>query len=112
MWELTRRAVLGHAAKAASRVGIEGLTIGALAEELGLSKSGLFGHFKSKEALQLQALEFGIERFIDTVVKPSLATPRGEKRGRAVFERWLGRAAVRGPSRCRFVALPAGLDDQ
>ncbi len=110
--ELTRHAVLEHAAKAASRVGIEGLTIGALAGELGLSKSGLFGHFKSKEALQLQALEFGIERFIDTVVKPALATPRGEKRVRAVFERWLAWPKESGLSGCMFVALSAELDDQ
>jgi AcrR family transcriptional regulator len=110
--ELTRQAVVEHAARMASRVGIEGLTIGALADELGLSKSGLFGHFKSKEALQLQALEFGIERFIDTVVKPSLATPRGEKRVRAVFERWLGWPEFSGLSGCMFVALSAELDDQ
>lgn len=110
--ELTRQAVLGHATRMASRVGIEGLTIGALAEELGLSKSGLFGHFKSKEALQLQALEFGIERFIDAVVKPALATPRGEKRVRAVFERWLAWPKDSGLAGCMFVALAAELDDQ
>ncbi len=110
--ELTRQAVVEHAARVASQVGIEGLTIGALAGELGLSKSGLFGHFKSKEALQLQALEFGIERFIDTVVKPALATPRGEKRVRAVFERWLGWPRVSGLSGCMFVALSTELDDQ
>jgi AcrR family transcriptional regulator len=110
--ELTRQAVVEHAARMASRVGIEGLTIGALAGELGLSKSGLFGHFKSKEALQLQALEFAIERFIDTVVKPALATQRGEKRVRAVFERWLGWPKVSGLSGCLFVALSAELDDQ
>ncbi|HXB57275.1 MAG TPA: TetR/AcrR family transcriptional regulator [Vicinamibacteria bacterium] len=110
--ELTRQAVLEHAARVASRLGIEGLTIGALAEELGLSKSGLFGHFKSKEALQLQTVEFGIERFIDTVVKPALATPRGEKRVRAVFERWLAWPKDSGLSGCMFVALSAELDDQ
>ena len=87
--ELTRQAILGRAARMASRVGLEGLTIGALADELELSKSGLFAHFKSKEALQLQVLEFGIARFVDTVVRPALAAPRGEKRVRALFEHWL-----------------------
>ena len=84
--ELTRQAIVEHAARMASRIGLEGLTIGALAEELKLSKSGLFAHFKSKEALQLQALEFGIGRFVDTVVRPDLAAPRGEPRVRALFD--------------------------
>jgi len=110
--ELTRQAILEHAARMASRIGLEGLTIGALAEELQLSKSGLFAHFKSKEALQLQALEFGIERFIDTVVKPALAAPRGAKRVRALFERWLDWPKVGGLAGCMFVALATELDDQ
>ena len=110
--ELTRQAIVEHAARMASRVGIEGLTIGALADELELSKSGLFAHFKSKEALQLQVLEFGIERFVDTVVKPALATPRGEKRVRALFERWMDWPKTSGLSGCMFVALSTELDDQ
>ena len=85
--ELTRQAIVEHAARMASRIGLEGLSIGALADELDLSKSGLFAHFKSKEALQLQVLEFGIARFVETVVKPGLAG-------------------------CMFVALATELDDQ
>jgi AcrR family transcriptional regulator len=110
--ELTRQAIVEHAARMASRVGLDGLTIGALAEELELSKSGLFAHFKSKEALQLQVLEFGIERFVDTVVKPALRAPRGEKRVRAVFERWIEWPKASGLAGCMFVALAAELDDQ
>jgi AcrR family transcriptional regulator len=110
--ELTRQAILEHAARMASRIGLEGLTIGALAEELRLSKSGLFAHFKSKEALQLQVLEFGIERFVDTVVKPALAAPRGEKRVRALFERWIDWPRSSGLAGCMFVALATELDDQ
>ncbi len=109
---LTRQAILEHAARMASRVGLEGLTIGALSEELQLSKSGLFAHFKSKEALQLQVLEFGIERFVDTVVKPALAAPRGEKRVRALFERWIEWPRSSGLAGCMFVALATELDDQ
>ena len=109
---LTRQAILEHAARMASRVGLEGLTIGALSEELQLSKSGLFAHFKSKEALQLQVLEFGIERFVDTVVKPALAAPRGEKRVRALFERWIEWPRASGLAGCMFVALATELDDQ
>ena len=110
--ELTRQAIVEHAARMASRVGLEGLTIGALADDLELSKSGLFAHFNSKEALQLQVLEFGIERFVDVVVKPALAAPRGEKRGRALFERWMDWPKTSGLSGCMFVALSTELDDQ
>ncbi len=109
---LTRQAILEHAARMASRVGLEGLTIGGLSEELQLSKSGLFAHFRSKEALQLQVLEFGIERFVDTVVKPALAAPRGEKRVRALFERWIEWPRSSGLAGCMFVALATELDDQ
>lgn len=110
--ELTRQAIVEHAAKMASRIGLEGLSIGALADDLELSKSGLFAHFKSKEALQLQVLEFGIERFVDTVVKPALAAPRGEKRVRALFKRWLDWPNASGLAGCMFVALSTELDDQ
>jgi AcrR family transcriptional regulator len=110
--ELTRQAIVEHASRMASRIGLEGLTIGALAEELDLSKSGLFAHFKSKEALQLQVLEFGIGRFIDTVVKPALAAPRGEARVRALFKRWMDWPKVSGLAGCMFVALSTELDDR
>ncbi len=110
--ELTRQAILQRAARMASRVGLEGLTIGALADELELSKSGLFAHFKSKEELQLQILEFGIARFVDTVVKPALATPRGEKRVKALFEHWLEWPNTSGFAGCLFVAFATELDDQ
>jgi AcrR family transcriptional regulator len=109
---LTRQAIVEHAAQMASRLGLEGLTIGALADDLELSKSGLFAHFKSKEALQLQVLEFGVNRFIDTVVKPALAAPRGEPRVRAIFERWLDWPKASGLAGCMFVALSTELDDQ
>jgi AcrR family transcriptional regulator len=110
--ELTRQAILEHAARMASRIGLEGLTIGALADELELSKSGLFAHFKSKEALQLQVLEFGIGRFVDTVIKPALAAPRGEKRVRALFDRWMDWPKSSGLAGCMFVALATELDDR
>ena len=110
--ELTRQAIVERAAKMASRIGIEGLTIGALADELRLSKSGLFAHFKSKEALQLQVLEHGIDRFVDSVVKPALAAPRGEGRVRTLFERWLDWPRASGLAGCMFVALSTELDDQ
>jgi AcrR family transcriptional regulator len=111
--EQTRGAILDHAVKVASRVGLEGLTIGRLADELHLSKSGLFAHFESKEALQVQALERAAELFVDAVMRPALAAPRGEPRVRALFERWLKwPEVVPQPGGCIFVAAAAELDDR
>ena len=110
--ELTRQAILGDAAALASQVGLSGLTLGTLAESLKLSKSGLFAHFKSKEQLELQVLELARQRFVDTVVQPSLSQPRGEPRLRAIFENWLRWPILSGlPGGCLFVALAAELDD-
>src|SRR5262245_52618857 len=82
----TRQTILNHALGLATKVGMEGLTIGRLAEDLGMSKSGLFAHFRSKEALQVEVLRAASERFIETVTKPALTARRGETRVRAVFD--------------------------
>jgi AcrR family transcriptional regulator len=111
--ELTRQAVLEHAATVASQVGLEGLTIGRLAEDLDLSKSGLFAHFRSKEALQVQVIEYASERFVESVLRPALTAPRGEPRVRALFERWFDWPRVGGNAfGCIFVALAVELDDR
>jgi len=111
--ELTRQAILDHAVGLAARVGLGGLTIGKLADDLQLSKSGLFAHFRSKEALQIQVLEAASARFVDAVIKPALAERRGEPRLRALFERWLAWSSSHsGPWGCLFVAASIELDDQ
>jgi AcrR family transcriptional regulator len=111
--EITRQTILEHASGLASQVGLEGLTIGRLASDLELSKSGLFAHFQSKEALQLQVLEFAGNRFIEVAIRPSLALPRGEPRLRAVFHRWLEWPEFSGlPGGCFFVAAASELDDR
>jgi AcrR family transcriptional regulator len=111
--EQTRAAILDRAVQLASAVGLEGLTIGRLASEAALSKSGLFAHFASKEALQVQTLERAAERFVEVVVKPGLAARRGEPRVRELFERWLRwPAEVPQPGGCIFVAASAELDDR
>lgn len=111
--EQTREAILERALTLASRIGLEGLSIGSLAEELGLSKSGLFAHFKSKEALVVQMLERAAERYSEVVVKPALAAPPGEPRVRALFERFLRwPELVPQPGGCIFVAASIELDDQ
>jgi AcrR family transcriptional regulator len=108
----TRQAVLDEAARVASRVGLGGLTIGTLAASTQLSKSGLFAHFQSKESLQLQLLEHTRNRFIDQVIRPALAAPRGEPRLRELFRRWLAWDADALPGGCLFIAASAEFDDQ
>ena len=111
--QATRHAVLDRAVALASRVGLDGLTIGALAEDVDLSKSGLFAHFRSKEALQIQILEHAAATFVDFVVRPALAAPRGLPRVRALFERWLEwTRSGPMPGGCLFVAAATELDDQ
>ncbi|HEU5108741.1 MAG TPA: TetR/AcrR family transcriptional regulator [Micromonosporaceae bacterium] len=107
----TRDAALEQAVEIAARVGLTGLTIGSLAERMGMSKSGLFAHFRSKEALQMQVLEHARERFTDQVVRPALRTPRGEPRVRRLFEGWLA-CAREGATGYLFVTAPAEYDDQ
>lgn len=109
---LTREHILGEASALASSVGLEGLTIGALADTLDMSKSGLFAHFKSKEALQIQVLDHTARQFVETVVRPAFAEPRGERRVRALFEGWLKWGTEGLPGGCLFVAASVELDDQ
>ncbi|HKG90865.1 MAG TPA: TetR/AcrR family transcriptional regulator [Gemmatimonadaceae bacterium] len=107
----TRQAILDRALDLSSVVGLEGVSIGRLADEMELSKSGLFAHFGSKEALQIGVLEAAAERFVDIVVRPALKAPRGERRVRALLERWLEWARVL-PGGCVFVTAAVELDDR
>ena len=109
--DTTREAILRHAVGLASRVGLSGLSIGRLAQELDLSKSGLFSHFHSKEALQIQVLEYGAARFVENVVKPALEAPRGIPRIQGLFDRWLAWSQSDPLSGgCFFVAMVTDLD--
>jgi AcrR family transcriptional regulator len=90
-------------------VGLEGLTIGKLADELGLSKSGLLAHYRSKENLQLDVIQTARQKFVDEVIAPALRAARGEPRVRALFEHWVKWAEQ--PGGCLFVAASAELDD-
>jgi AcrR family transcriptional regulator len=111
--EQTREAILAHALGLATRIGFEGLTIGRLADDLQMSKSGLFAHFRSKEALQLEILKMAGGRMIESVVKPALSAPRGEPRVRALFERWLAwEQSPSLPGGCPFMAASFELDDR
>jgi AcrR family transcriptional regulator len=86
----TRQMILDRAVDLASLEGLEGLTIGRLAEELSMSKSGLFAHFGSKEELQLATIEAARERFVTEVFRPALTAERGYPRLIAICRSWLG----------------------
>jgi AcrR family transcriptional regulator len=85
----TRTAVLDAAIELALESGLDGLSFGRLAEHLTVSKSGLFAHWRSKEALQLATIDHAAERFAEAVVRPALREPRGIRRVWALHECWL-----------------------
>jgi AcrR family transcriptional regulator len=109
----TRERILDHAFRAASRDGLDGISIGSLAAELGLSKSGLFAHFGSKQELQVELLKAAALRFESCVVRPALRAPRGVPRIRRLFDNWLAWLDdPQFPGGCIFVAAAAELDDR
>ena len=109
----TREAILDAALAQASEAGFESLTIGALAARTGLSKSGLFAHFGSREGLQIAAIEAAAARFTTTVFLPALKAPRGLPRLRALFDNWLDWTARTGLSHgCPMQAAAIEFDDR
>jgi AcrR family transcriptional regulator len=109
----TKATIVARALQRASLVGLNGLTIGELAQELRLSKSGLFAHFGSKEALQLAVLDEAGRRLQAETVKPAMAMPPGIGRLRSFFEHWLNWHAAAGlPGGCPLMAACFELDDQ
>jgi AcrR family transcriptional regulator len=111
--ETTRAAILDDALSLASRIGLEGLSIGELAKRTEMSKSGLFAHFSSKENLQVEVLRVAAQRFAEMVVAPAIRKPRGEPRVRALFENWLRWSkADFSPGGCIFIAASTELDDR
>ncbi|WP_374536810.1 TetR/AcrR family transcriptional regulator [Chitinimonas taiwanensis] len=110
--EATRDAILDAAIALAREVGLGALTIGGLAERVGMSKSGLFAHFGAKEELQLATLKAAQLRFDEQVSKVAFQAPRGVERLRALFERWLSWAAAqRQPGGCLMIAAASEFDD-
>jgi len=99
----TRRAVLGRAVDIASVEGLDGLSIGRLAGELEISKSGLIGHFGSKEELQLSTIRAARAIFATTVIEPAMRSTQGLARVRALLEAWLTYSSDRRfPGGCFF----------
>jgi AcrR family transcriptional regulator len=111
--EQTKAAILDEALRVASKLGLEGLTIGGLAEATGMSKSGLFAHFGSREDLQLAVLEHAAQRYGETVLMPVLKIDRGLPRLRAMFAHWLDWTLASGlPGGCIMIAAAAEYDDR
>ncbi|MCX7513451.1 TetR/AcrR family transcriptional regulator [Frateuria hangzhouensis] len=86
--QATRELILDHAYERARVGGLESLSIGSLAADVGMSKSGLFAHFGSREDLQLAVLETAGRRFMANVLLPALSVPRGLPRLRAIVAQW------------------------
>ena len=111
--EQTLAVILDAALKIASKLGLEGLTIGTLADETGMSKSGLFAHFGSREELQLAVLEHAAQIYGQRVFLPALKIARGLPRLRALFERWLDWTIASGlPGGCIMISAAAEYDDR
>lgn len=108
----TRAAILDAALGLASHMGLEGLSIGALAEVTGMSKSGVFAHFGSREELQISVIREYHARFEDEVFFPSMAEPRGLPRLRALFGRWVRRVSMELDSGCIYISGAVEFDDR
>jgi AcrR family transcriptional regulator len=109
----TREAILDRAVDLASEQGLEGITIGRLAAETEMSKSGLFGHFGSKEELQLATVDAAAKRFAEEVAGPALEVPSGIERLRALCDAYIGyleREVFSGG--CFWAAVTAEFDDR
>jgi AcrR family transcriptional regulator len=110
--EQTRVAIIGAAVDLAARVGLEGLTIGALAERMQMSKSGVFAHFGSREDLQIAVLKHYEQQFAQDVLRPALTAPRGLMRLKKLFENWLERTAFEAANGCIYISGATDYDDR
>jgi AcrR family transcriptional regulator len=111
--ERTRATILDEALRMVSKGGLESLTIGTLADATGLSKSGLFAHFGSREELLLAVLGHGQEEFTRVVFKPAMDFPRGTPRLRAMFINWLDwTESAELPGGCPMLGGASEFDDK
>lgn len=108
----TRATILDAALALASHMGLEGLSIGALADATQMSKSGVFAHFGSREELQISVIREYHNRFEHEVFYPALNQPRGLPRLRAMFANWMQRTSVEIDSGCLFISGAVEFDDR
>ncbi len=110
--EETRAVILEAAVQHAGVHGFDALTIGLLAEQTGLSKSGLFAHFGSKEELQIATLDEAVRRYNEVAFIPALKAPRGLRRLIVVFDNWLQWIERSGLKACPMLAANTEFDDR
>jgi AcrR family transcriptional regulator len=111
--ERTRAAILDEALRLVSKAGLDGLTIGTLADATDMSKSGLFAHFGSRDELLLAVLAHGQAEFTEVVFQPAMAKPRGLPRLRAMFVNWLDwTESAELPGGCPMIGGAAEFDDR
>ncbi len=108
----TKQAIVDAALGLATQIGLEGLSIGALAEVTQMSKSGVFAHFGSREELQISVIREYYARFSDEVFFPAMEEARGLPRVRALFANWMQRVAIEIQSGCIFISGAVEFDDR
>ena len=107
----TKAAIVDAALGMATHNGLEGLSIGALADAIGMSKSGVFSHFGSREELQISVIEEYHQRFEQEVFYPALQAGRGVARLRAMFGNWMQRSSVEIESGCIYISGAVEFDE-
>src|SRR3954471_12576841 len=108
----TKAAIVDAALGLATQIGLEGLSIGALAEVTQMSKSGVFAHFGSREELQISVVREYHRRFEDEVFYPAMKEPRGLPRLRALFRNWMTRTSLEIDSGCLYISGAVEFDDR
>ncbi len=100
----TKAVIVEAALGLATHIGLEGLSIGALADITGMSKSGVFAHFGSREELQISVIREYHTRFEQEVFYPAMEAPRGVARLRALFDNWMKRTSIEIDSGCIYIS--------
>ena len=108
----TRATILEAALALASNMGLEGLSIGALAEVTQMSKSGVFAHFGSREELQISVIREYHSKFEEEVFFPAMREERGLPRLKALFQRWVHRVSMEIDSGCIYISGAVEFDDR
>ncbi len=108
----TKQAIIDAALGLATQIGLEGLSIGALAEVMGMSKSGVFAHFGSREELQISVVREYHDRFEHEVFYPALQQPRGLPRLQSLFANWMHRTSAEIDSGCLYISGAVEFDDR
>lgn len=108
----TKAAIVDAALGLATQIGLEGLSIGALAEVMHMSKSGVFAHFGSREELQISVIREYHTRFEEEVFYPALEKSRGMPRLKALFQNWMNRTSVEIDSGCLYISGAVEFDDR